>query len=85
MDAVKQEPQEQPKPKHPVDRDPEFKCPTCSKSFLRQPDMETHIKLKHEKETAVKSKPKVQPRNRVLEMQQNEHEDMIYSYLGELG
>jgi len=28
---------------------------------------------------------KSQARNRVLEMQQNEHEDTIYSYLGELG
>ena len=25
------------------------------------------------------------PKNRALEMQQNEHEDVIYAYLGELG
>lgn len=33
-----------------------------------------------------KPKPnRSQPRNRILEMQQNEHEDTIYAYLGELG
>lgn len=48
-----------------------------------------HIKSKHpvekEKEAPKPKVAKSQPRNRVLEMQQNEHEDTIYAYLGELG
>lgn len=45
-----------------------------------------HIKTKHDTEKDKEApKPRLgrnQPRNRVLEMQQNEHEDTIYAFLG---
>lgn len=75
----------------------EHQCPICSKAYPKQADLESHLKLKHDKTDKEREKEKdkeapkinkpakVQPRNRVLEMQQNDHQDTIYSYLGELG
>lgn len=63
-----------------------IKCSDCEKVYPKESDLYAHMKSKHPAEGIEKSKPpKLFPKNRVLETQQNEHEDAIYAYLGELG
>ena len=64
-----------------------FVCETCEKHFKVESDLYVHLKQKHsidQDESKVKSK-KNQKESKQLEQEQNDIEDSIYAFLGELG